>query len=219
MQTSLFCSSLPTDVAMSAQRQMAQTWKTLRLAKNNKLSTDLLSRNANTKCSLCCNYIHFDRNSRRDSFLYSSVNARFVGSTICRDILWHQVAALTLGWLSGVAVPLRISEHGVVRSKGDNCVLWQKKKVQNQACSENTSAYLKNLSDELRTRWYSIILLIVDASVTHPVWEANFDTYLLTDLSFFLYLNIQTSISRCCNPAWIHWAQNDLWQQCLTHHS
>lgn len=70
----------------------AQTWKTLRLAKNNKLSTDLLSRNANTKCSLCCNYIHFDRNSMRDSFLYSSVNARFVGSMICSDILWHQVA-------------------------------------------------------------------------------------------------------------------------------
>lgn len=82
----------------------AQTWKTLRLAKNNKLSTDLLSRNANTKCSLCCNYIHFDRNSRRDSFLYSSVNARFVGSSMCRDILWHQVAVLTLRRLSRVAV-------------------------------------------------------------------------------------------------------------------
>lgn len=78
----------------------AQTWKTLRLAKNNMLSMDLLSRNANTKCSLCCNYIHFDMNSRGDHFLYSSVNACFGGSMRFRDILWLQEAVLTLGWKS-----------------------------------------------------------------------------------------------------------------------
>lgn len=78
----------------------AQTWKTLRLAKNNMLSMDLLSCNANTKCSLCCNYIHFDMNSRGDHFLYSSVNACFGGSMRFRDILWLQEAVLTLGWKS-----------------------------------------------------------------------------------------------------------------------
>lgn len=76
----------------------AQTWKTLRLAKNNMLSTDLLSRNANTKCSLCCKYTHFDMDSRGDSFLYIYVNACLRESLRCRDILWLQVAVLTLGW-------------------------------------------------------------------------------------------------------------------------
>lgn len=61
------------------------------------LSTDLLSRNANTKCSLCCNYTHFDMDSRGDSFLYIYVNVCFRESLRCRDILWLQVAVLTLG--------------------------------------------------------------------------------------------------------------------------
>lgn len=74
----------------------AQTWKTLRLAKNNMLSTDSLSRNANTKCSLCSNYTHFDIDSRGDSVLYIYVNAcfkekskmqrHFVASSSCVNI-------------------------------------------------------------------------------------------------------------------------------------
>lgn len=65
------------------QDKWARTWQTLRLAKNNMLSTDQLSRNANTKCSLCCNYLHFDMSGRGDSFLYRPVNACLRGSRRC----------------------------------------------------------------------------------------------------------------------------------------
>jgi len=52
-----------------------QTWKTLRLAKNNTLSTDWLFRNANAKCSLRGSCTHFDMDSRRE-FLYTYLNTR-----------------------------------------------------------------------------------------------------------------------------------------------
>lgn len=63
----------------------ARAWQTLRLAKNNMLSTDQLSRNANTKCSLFCNYLHFDMSGRGDSFLYSPVNGCLRGSRRCGE--------------------------------------------------------------------------------------------------------------------------------------
>lgn len=94
------CISVPRSPLMWPRQprdKWAQTWKTLRLAKNNMLSTDQLSRNANTKCSLCCNYLHFDMSGGGDSFLYSPVNAAFTGSRGCRDALWLHVAVLAPG--------------------------------------------------------------------------------------------------------------------------
>lgn len=92
--TSHFSSSLPTNVATSARDKWARTWQTLRLAKNNMLSTDQLSRNANTKCALFCNYLHFDMSGRGDSFLYSPVNGCLRGSRRCGE---RFVAVLALG--------------------------------------------------------------------------------------------------------------------------
>lgn len=92
--TSHFFSSLPTDVASSARDKWARTWQTLRLAKNNMLSTDQLSRNANTKCALFCNYLRFDMSGRGDSFLSSPVNGCWRGSRRCGE---RFVAVLALG--------------------------------------------------------------------------------------------------------------------------
>lgn len=90
--TSHFFFSLPTDVATSARDKWARTWQTLRLAKNNMLSTDQLSRNANTKCALLCNYLHFDMSGREDSFLSSPVNGYFRGSRRCGECFAAELA-------------------------------------------------------------------------------------------------------------------------------
>lgn len=72
----------------------ARTWQTLRLAKNNMLSTDQLSRNANTKCSLFCNYLRFDMSGGGDSLLSSPVHGCLGGSRRCGE---RFVAALAPG--------------------------------------------------------------------------------------------------------------------------
>lgn len=81
-------SSLPAQPLMwSCQPgdKWAQTWKTLSLAKNNMLSTDLLSRNANTKCSICGNCTHFNMGSGDDGFslYYPNVSFRRITYTSC----------------------------------------------------------------------------------------------------------------------------------------
>lgn len=87
LRSSLMWPSQPRD-------KWARTRKTLESAKNNMLSTDLLSHNANTKCSLCCNYTHYVMDSWGDSFLY--VNAYFSKVLRFGDILWLQVLKVVI---------------------------------------------------------------------------------------------------------------------------
>lgn len=60
------------------------------------LSTDSLSRNANTKCSLCCKYTHFDMGGGGPFSLYLckwlfqaklEAQSHFVASSSCVNIM------------------------------------------------------------------------------------------------------------------------------------